>query len=234
MCGRFTLHHSTDEIAARFAAQQVMDIAEDRNGHPAPSFEEPRYNIAPSQAILAVRAEQDMRRLETLQWGLVPSWAKDVSIGSKMINARGETLAEKPSFRNALMRRRCLIPADGFYEWKKDDRGRQPMHIHRRDGGLFAFAGLWEEWRRPDGPPLRTCTIITVAPNELMAEIHDRMPAILREEDEAVWLDTEQVTDKERILSLLRPYPDAGLEAYPVSKLVNAPVNDSAECLSRL
>ena len=233
MCGRFTLHHSTDEIAARFAAQPALEIAE-AQGHSAPSVEEPRYNIAPSQPILAVRAEQDARRLEALQWGLVPSWAKDITIGSRMINARGETLAEKPAFKNALLRRRCLIPADGFYEWKKEEGGRQPMHIHRQDGNLFAFAGLWEEWRRPDGAPLRTCTIITVAPNDLMASIHDRMPAILREEDEAIWLDTEHVKDKDEILSLLRPYPDAGLEAYPVSKIVNAPVNDTPECLARV
>ncbi len=175
MCGRFTLHHSTDEVAERFAVQEALfDIA-------------PRYNIAPTQPVAAVTAPDGARRLEGLQWGLVPFWAKDVAIGSKMINARAETLVEKPAFKNALIRRRCLIPADGCYEWKKEPRGgRQPMHI-RKGGAALRLRGL--DGTRC-GSPLRTCTIITVPANPLVSAIHDRMPAILKPEDEAEWLDT--------------------------------------------
>jgi putative SOS response-associated peptidase YedK len=206
---------------------------------------EPRYNIAPTQPVAAVTLDGSSnnvgRRLEALHWGLIPFWAKDLTIGNKMINARAETLAEKPAFKNALVRRRCLIPADGFYEWKKEGRGRQPFYIRQRagsSGDLFAFAGLWEEWRDPaaskDAPPLRSCTIITVAPNALMASIHDRMPAILRPNDEAAWLDTQGVRDPRDILALLAPYEDDALETYPVSKLVNAPANDDPECIEPL
>jgi putative SOS response-associated peptidase YedK len=215
MCGRFTLHHSTDEVAERFAVQEVLfDLP-------------PRYNIAPSQPVAAGTAPDGARRLEGLQWGLVPFWAKDVTIGNRLINARAETLAEKPAFKHALMRRRCLIPADGFYEWKKEASGRQPVHIRKREAELFAFAGLWEEWRQGDGPPLRTCTIITVPPNPLVSTIHDRMPAMLRPEDEEVWLDTS-INDKLEALRLLQPYPDEEMEAFPVSKRVNAPGVDDA------
>ena len=210
MCGRFTLHHSTDEVAERFAVQEVLfDLP-------------PRYNIAPSQPVAAVTAQDGTRRLEGLRWGLVPFWAKDVTIGDRLINARAETLAEKPAFKHALMRRRCLIPADGFYEWKKEANGRHPMHLRKLGAELFAFAGLWEEWQQGDAPPLRTCTIITVPPNPLVSTIHDRMPAMLRPEDEEEWLDTS-IKDRLEVLRLLQPYPDEEMEAFPVSKRVNAP-----------
>ncbi|HYE74962.1 MAG TPA: SOS response-associated peptidase, partial [Blastocatellia bacterium] len=176
MCGRFTLHHTEDEIIERFAIAEVeTDIG-------------PRYNIAPSQNIAAI-IEHEHCTLKAFKWGLVPSWAKDPTIGHRMINARAETLAEKPSYKQALAKRRCLIPADGFYEWKKAKGGNQPYHIRRRDGELFAFAGLWETWKDENGEKLETCTIITTEPNELMSTIHDRMPVILKPEHEELWLD---------------------------------------------
>lgn len=217
MCGRFTLHHNTSQIALRFEVQErLADIAE-------------RYHIAPTQPIAAVTVNSP-RTLQMMRWGLIPSWAKDPAIGNKMINARAETLPEKPSYRTALRRRRCLIPSDGFYEWQLEGKGKQPMYIHRKDGELFAFAGLWDEWHSPEGETVRSCTIITTTPNDLMAPIHNRMPAILRPDEEAEWLDMS-VTEVEAILSLLRPYPAEELEAYPVSRLVNTPMNDEAECI---
>jgi putative SOS response-associated peptidase YedK len=147
-----------------------------------------------------------------------------------MINARAETLAEKPSYKQALLRRRCIVPSDGFYEWQQEGGQRQPVYIHRKDDALFGFAGLWDEWRQDDGAPLRTCTIITVGPNELMAPIHNRMPAILRPEDEALWLDPS-TRDLNALLHVLQPYPATELEAYPVSRHVNSPAADDPSCL---
>ncbi len=221
MCGRYTLRQSPHQIAIRFGVEETL----------LPELP-PRYNIAPTQPVVAV-TENSPRHLRLFQWGLVPFWAKDPSIGSRMINARAETLAEKPAFKNALTRRRCVIPADGFYEWKKIGSSKQPMYIRRHDGELFGFAGLWEEWISPDGSPLQTCTIITVAPNALMAPIHDRMPAILRPEDEAAWL-TLSKKDVPELLGLLRPYPETEMEAYPVSRQVNAPTVDNAVCVQPL
>jgi putative SOS response-associated peptidase YedK len=166
-------------------------------------------------------------------WGLIPSWAKDVSIGNRMINARAETLAEKPAFRNALKRRRCLIPADGFYEWKKfADGKKQPMYIRMRDRRPFAFAGLWGVWRDKTGAggEIPSCTIITTEPNTLMNSIHNRMPAIIRAEDYRQWLaPNERPTDE--LAAMLKPYPEAEMEAFPVSKMVNSPANESAKCI---
>ncbi len=220
MCGRFTLHHTLEEIEERFAAEAAGEAA-------------PRYNIAPTQDILVV-TQNGARHLEPYHWGLIPSWAKDPGIGNKMINARAETLAEKPSFRTALSRRRCLIPADGFYEWQAAPEGlktKTPMHIRLQDGELFAFAGLWDEWHTPDGSPLRSCTIITTSPNKVTAPVHDRMPVILRPEDEALWLDTT-ITQPTDLLPLLIPYPAEFMEAYAVSRQVNAPTVDNPECLA--
>jgi len=220
MCGRFSQHHSDDEIIERFDVASVQFLSA------------PRYNIAPSQTIAAI-VQQSERELVGFKWGLVPSWAKDPAIGNRMINAKAETLAEKPSFKQALARRRCLIPADGFYEWKKDKGGSQPFHIRRRDGGLFAFAGLWEEWRSPDGEPLRTCTIVTVEPNELLATLHHRMAAILKPEHESLWLDPA-ASHAPALLQLLRPYPDDDFECYPVSRSVNSPAHDEASYIEPL
>jgi len=219
MCGRFTMHHTREQVALRFDLQTVEAAPQER------------FNIAPTQPVAVVREQNDERVLDALQWGLIPAWAKEPGIGNKLINARAETLAEKPSFRQALKKRRCLIPADGFYEWKKEGMARQPMHIRRTDSDLFTFAGLWEEWKAEDGRPLRTCTIITVAPNEVPLPIHDRMPAILRPEDEAAWL-TE--TDTGLLLSLLRPYPAEQMEAFAVSKKVNVPTIDDPALLNSL
>jgi putative SOS response-associated peptidase YedK len=220
MCGRYTLHHPTSQVVMRFGVQEVLA---------APADE--RYNIAPSQPILVVVQEADRRELDTFQWGLIPSWAKDPTIGNKLINARAETLAEKPSFRNALTRRRCLIPSDGFYEWQKVDGKRQPMYIRRRDGDLFAFAGLWEEWKEPDGTTLRTCAIITVPANNVVSGIHDRMPAMLRPEQEALWLDPSLKSAPD-LTRLLMPYADEDMETYAVSPRVNRPANDDPACIA--
>ena len=224
MCGRFTLYHSPEEVAERFEASIDPGSGQEM---------EARYNVAPTQAVSVV-TQNGTRHLESYHWGLIPSWAKDPAIGSKMINARAETLTEKPSFRTALARRRCLIPADGFYEWQAPGEGskaKTPMFLHRRDSGLFAFAGLWDEWHAPDGSPLRSCTIITTTPNAVAAPIHNRMPVILRPEDEGFWLD-HAVTDARALLSLLVPCPAADMEAYPVSRRVNVPTEDGPDLVA--
>ncbi|HEX8234856.1 MAG TPA: SOS response-associated peptidase [Abditibacteriaceae bacterium] len=227
MCGRYTLGHSVDEVIERFGVQQLsLDMP-------------PRFNIAPTQPV-AVVTQNGTRVLDGYRWGLIPSWAKDVAIGNRMINARAETLAEKPVFKSALLRRRCLVPADGFYEWKREGSGKsarkQPMRVHHRDNGIFAFAGLWDEWQSPDGSPIRSCTIITTTPNELMAGIHDRMPAILRREDEEAWLHPggDSKFDLPPLLEMLRPYTDGELAAHPVSTQVNSPVFDAPTCIEPL
>ncbi len=232
MCGRYTLYHDLEEIEERFAAQLVPHLVAETG---------PRYNIAPTQTVLTVTQARDgARLLDGFHWGLVPSWAKDPGIGAKMINARAETLAEKPSFRTALSRRRCLLPADGFYEWQdampaegtSKKPPKTPMHLHLKECDLFAFAGLWDEWHAPDGSPLRSCTIITTSPNAVAAPIHNRMPVILTPEDEALWLDPT-VTDTASLLSLLLPYPAALMDAYAVSRAVNTPTVDDAGLIAR-
>lgn len=225
MCGRFALISATEEVADALGVDQatIADIP--------PAV--PRYNIAPTQPVLAAYLDEiGQRRLTFFQWGLVPSWSKDVTIGSRLINARSETVTEKPSFRNAFKRRRCLIPADGFYEWQKLNGGKQPMYIHGADGRPLALAGLWEVWQEPEGTRLQTCTILTTTPNELMAPIHDRMPVILEPEDYAMWLEPGAHPDE--ALHLLRPYPAANMKAYPVSTAVNNPRNDAPECIHRI
>ncbi len=218
MCGRYTLHHKPEEIEERF------DI------EPGEELITPRYNIAPSQIIPVIRRAES-REMVGCKWGLVPFWAKDPKIGNNLINARRETLAEKPSFKHALAKRRCLIPADGFYEWQKRGKAAsQPIYVRRRDGGLFAFAGLWEEWRSPEGETLQTCTIITVEPNELVSKFHHRMAAILKPDEEAAWIDPK--SNAGDLLQLLRPYSSDELEAFPVSRAVNSPSFDDAACIA--
>ena len=221
MCGRFTLHHSTEEIAQRFGVQETL-------------FDFPaRYNIAPMQplAVVTRNAHGDGKRLlEGYRWGLVPSWAKDDAIGAKMINARAETLAEKPSFRGALKSRRCLIPADGFYEWKTVGRTKTPHYIRFTDNRIYAFAGLWEEWNGPGDAPLRTATIITSDPNPLLATLHHRMAVILKPGDEAIWLDPKVSAND--ALQLLQTYPDDELEAFPVDRKVGNVAFDDAACIA--
>ncbi len=189
---------------------------------------EPRYNIAPTQEVIAVRMQDGGRALVRLRWGLIPFWAKDAAIGAKMINARAETLAEKPAFRQAFANRRCVIAADGFYEWKTIAKAKQPFHIHRPDGAPFAFAGLWERWEK-DGEPVETCTIITTDAPESLAGIHHRVPVILPPDAMTTWLETpEGQTDG--LAELLAPLPDGELIAEPVSTAVNKVANDGPEC----
>lgn len=214
MCGRFTL--TADESAIQATLPWVH----------VPEGMQPRYNIAPTQPV-AVVANDGRNRLDYFVWGLIPSWAKDPEIGSRMINARAETLAEKPSFRSAFRRRRCLILADGFYEWQKTDGGRKvPMYIRLASGQPFAFAGLWENWNSPDGSNILTCTIITTQPNSLMEPIHNRMPVILPPALYPIWLEPGE-QDPARLAKLLVPYPPEEMSAYAVSPLVNSPHNDS-------
>jgi len=216
MCGRYTLRTPTNVLAERFEIEE------------SPSSLIPSYNIAPTQEIAAVVEEDDKRKLEMFHWGLIPSWAKDPAIGNKMINARAETVHEKPSFRSAFKKRRCLILADGFYEWQKTDSGKQPFYIHMKDGSPFAFAGLWETWK--NGEEIRSCAIITTEANDLMGEIHHRMPVILPPENYDLWLDPD-FDEREPLASLLRPYPDEAMEAYSVSRRVNKPSNDEPGCI---
>jgi len=216
MCGRFTLRTSPRSVADAFGLNDV------------PLFE-PRYNIAPTQPVAAIQLQDGHRQLSFLRWGLIPSWADDPSIGNRMINARAEGVADKPSFRSAFKKSRCLIVADGFYEWKKLDKSKQPYYIKLQDECPFAFAGLAEHWHRGD-QTIDSCTIITTDPNELMVGIHDRMPVILPPDAYDLWLDPE-FQDKEKLLSMLRPYPAEGMVAYPVSTIVNSPRNENPACV---
>jgi putative SOS response-associated peptidase YedK len=223
MCGRYTLVRLAD-VLERFPWIQ----------HGPPDLV-PRYNIAPTQPLLAI-ANDEPDEFTHLLWGLVPYWAKDPSIGNRMINARAETLADKPAFRNSLRRRRCLIPADGFYEWRPDPArkkgGKVPTYVRMKDHKPFAFAGLWDNWLDPagTGTEFRSCTIITTRPNELMADIHDRMPAIIHPEHYRAWLDPAE-HDAAEMLQYLGPYPAEEMVAQPVSTLVNSPKNDVPACI---
>jgi putative SOS response-associated peptidase YedK len=218
MCGRFTLTVDPADL------QDLFGLSE-----PPPHDLVPRYNIAPSQPV-AVIANADQRKLELFKWGLIPSWAKDSKIGYRLINARAETLAEKPSFRTALKRRRCLILVDGFYEWKKDGKNKTPMYIQLNDGTPFAFAGLWETWKGPDDKLIKSCTIITTDANTLLKEIHDRMPVILPDKAWPLWLTPEELP-AEKTLPLLKPFAASRMKAVAVSALVNNPRFDSPECV---
>lgn len=197
----------------------------------------PRFNIAPTQPAPVVRMNprqaEPQRQFVGLHWGLVPSWAGDRTIGNRMINARAETAADKPAFRAALRRRRCLVVADGFYEWQRVGKLRRPMFIHMRDDRPFAFAGLWESWEGADHSALESCTILTTAANDLVRPVHDRMPVIVAPEDYGRWLDP-LVQTPEPVLPLLRPYPSEAMEAYPVSARVNSPARDEPGCVERM
>lgn len=218
MCGRFTVQVATSSLAATFGvAEATASVG-------------PSFNVAPGQPIPVVLEVGGIRRMDAFRWGLVPAWAKDPSIGNRLINARAETLAEKPSFRKAFANRRCLILADGFYEWKGAGRSKTPFHITLERPGVFAFAGIWERWAPPaGGDPLHTCAIVTVEANPFMRAIHARMPAILEPADYATWLDTEN-EDPASLLALLKPCAGA-MRAVAVSARVNSPRNDSPECV---
>lgn len=219
MCGRFTLTVDPAELQENFP-----DVT-------FPAQYAPRYNIAPTQPVLAI-PNDGQNKADFFVWGLIPSWAKDPTIGNKLINARGETLGEKPSFRGAYKYKRCLIPANGFYEWKSQPgtKVKVPYFIHLKSGLPFAFAGLWDEWHSPDGALIRSCTIITTEPNSLMATLHNRMPVILQTADYALWLDTKPQMPP-ALQPLLAQYPTEAMTAHPVSTLVNSPNNDRPELI---
>ena len=222
MCGRYSLVAGADQLALRFDFDaRAVDLS-------------PNYNVAPSQSVLTVRAaEGPHREASLMRWGLIPSWAKDMSIGYRMINARAETVAERPSYRTALHRRRCLVIADGFYEWQREGKARRPMRVTLRSGEPFAFAGLWETCRDPEGELLHSCTIITTTPNDVVRPIHDRMPVILPPDLEPLWLDAD-VKDSAILADILAPYPAEQMQAYEVSALVNSPKNNAPDLIRRV
>lgn len=217
MCGRFTRTGNPAAIAEAFGVDEIS------------SDLQASYNIAPTQKV-AVIVSDGKKQLIEVRWGLVPSWAKDPTIGNKMINARAETITQKASFKNAFKKRRCLVVADGFYEWQKVGDGKRPVYIRLKSGQPFGLAGLYETWRSPEGEDIMTCAIITTEANELMEPIHERMPVIIPKDNEDLWLDP-QVQDETVLRELLTPYPADAMEAFPVSKRVNSPANNSAECI---
>jgi putative SOS response-associated peptidase YedK len=224
MCGRFTLTAPVDQLMDRFDVEFFLQEDEYL----------PSYNVAPSQSVLAVINNGAHNKMGFLRWGLIPPWAKDISIGYKMINARAETLTEKPSFRNAYKKKRCLIVADSFYEWKRiDSKTKTPMRIKLKSDELFAMAGLWESWKSPEGNSIFSCSVITTQPNELVQDIHDRMPVILKPEDERFWLDPS-ITDTTKLQHLLKPLDQRLMEVYEVSPLVNSPKNNSIELIQKI
>ena len=221
MCGRYSITTPLEAMRGLFDFEGTPNLA-------------PRYNVAPSQSVPIVRRREDeaVREIVQVRWGLVPGWAKDLSISAKLINARAETVAEKPSFRSAFKRRRCLVPADGFYEWRRESEAKQPYRIARADGGVFAFAGLWERWEAPEGETVESCTILTTQANAALAPIHGRMPVVLEPGAYGPWLDP--AAEPERLHALLVPAPDETLTAYKVSTRVNNVRNDDAGCLAPL
>ncbi|MCH8184865.1 MAG: SOS response-associated peptidase [Chloroflexi bacterium] len=215
MCGRFSVATDQRTLEERFSFTGAsIKFA-------------PSYNVAPTDEVLTVTA----RRPEYMRWGLVPGWAKDLSIGSRMINAKAETIADRPSFRAAFRKRRCLVVADGYYEWRRVGGRRQPFRIVLRSGEPFAFAGVWESWRPPDGAPIRSCAIITTRANSVVEPIHDRMPVILPRSAEAMWLDRD-IEDPALLTELLQPISADEVEAYEVSTLVNSVANNVPECIA--
>ncbi|MCO4763710.1 MAG: SOS response-associated peptidase [Myxococcales bacterium] len=217
MCARFTLKSRADELVDAF------ELAE------SPQLLQPRYNIAPGQQLQVIANLRGPRVLRPARWGLIPYWAKDASIANKLVNARSETVAEKPSFRDAFRFRRCLVPASGFYEWQRRANTKRPMHIGLASGAPFAMAGLWEVWRSPDGADIQTCTLLTTTPNAMMSPIHDRMPVIVPPDAWSLWL-APQDPGRHTLQQLLRPFPADEMRAYEVSPLVNSVRNDLPAC----
>lgn len=216
MCGRYTLSTPGEEVAELFGLESAPQLV-------------PRYNIAPTEDIAVVRALAGARELAMLRWGLIPSWAEDEKIGNRMINARSETVAGKPSFRAAFQKRRCLVVADGFYEWQKLDRRKQPFHARLKDRKPFGIAALWERWEKGDRP-VESCTLITTNANSLLRTVHERMPVILRPEQFDAWLGPND-QDREALEALLQPYDSEEMETFPVSLAVNNPRNQGPECI---
>lgn len=218
MCGRFTLTLSPELIA------EVIGQIDAARIHP-------RYNIAPTQQVAVIREDAGgQRHLDSLRWGLIPPWAKDAAVGNHMINARSETVAEKPAFRHAFRSRRCLILASGFYEWRKEGSQKQPLYVHMKDGGSMIFAGLWESWKSPEGEIVESCTILTTCSNSLIRPLHDRMPVILGRGDWDTWLSPEAT--REQLTMLFQPHPSELLDMYPVGTGVNSPRNDFPELIA--
>jgi len=224
MCGRFTLRTPPAVLIRQFDLARVPDELNELA---------PRYNVAPTQSVLAIRQRPDLdREAVFLHWGLIPSWADSPSIGNRMINARAETVHQKPAFRHSFRRQRCLVPADGYYEWQKQADGKkQPYLFHLPGEEPFAFAGLWEHWqsREPEGPVIESCSLITTEPNALASAVHDRMPVILDPRDYDTWLDPQ--AEAAHLQQLLRPFADDTLTAEPVSTYVNKPTNDDSKCI---
>lgn len=218
MCGRFAQRTPPKRLAKEFQVAEMPPI-------------EARYNIAPTQDILAVRASDDGREITFLRWGLIPSWAKDTSAGARLINARSETVEEKPSFRQAFKQRRCIIPADGFYEWQRTGDKKQPFFFRMCDESPFGFAGLWERWEGEAGEAVNSCAILTTEANEVLRPMHDRMPVILHPEEYSLWLEGD-ARGRESLVELLRPYPAEEMVGYPVSPLVNNPRSRGPELIA--
>ena len=218
MCGRFALYSSVQAIVDY---AKILNRMQELN---------PNYNVAPGQRIPVIINKQDGKYFDIFQWGLIPFWAKDPKIGYKMINSRAETIAEKPSFKYAFKRRRCLIPANGFYEWRKKDK--QPFYIHLKDRELFTFAGIWENWKSPEGMNIKTCSIITTESNEFMQPIHHRMPVILDREKEFDWI-SDKMEDSKMLLPFLKPY-EKNMLVYEISKEVNSPRNNYKELIQSI
>ena len=221
MCGRYALHASVKELAEALEVASIK-INEERA----------RFNIAPQQQVVVTRSGEDGRELVELKWGLVPAWAKDSDIGARLINARSETVTEKPSFRDAFKHRRCLIPSSGFYEWARTEGRKQPYYFRMKTDEPFFFAGLWERWEH-GGKQLETCTILTTTANDVLAPVHDRMPVILDPDAYDLWLDPA-VQRSDELTALLRPYPTARMTAHLVSLAVNKPIYDSADLIAPL
>lgn len=219
MCGRYRLSRRKRIIEEHF---DTVDWQDDWN---------PRYNIAPTQPVPVIRQhpKEPVRQISTMRWGLIPSWAKDTSGAARMINARSETAHSLPAFRDAMKQRRCLVPADGFYEWQRRGSAKQPFCFEVANGGLFAFAGLWERWRDPSGQWIKTCSILTTTPNAVTTAIHDRMPVILQPDSYDLWLDPG-MTNVQVVSELLKPYDARSMRSYPISSRVNHVGNDDEEC----
>jgi putative SOS response-associated peptidase YedK len=217
MCGRFAQRTHPKRLAEEFKVGAVPEV-------------EARYNIAPTQNILGVREVTEGREMTFFKWGLIPSWAKDASMGARLINARSETIGEKPAFREAFKKRRCIIPADGFYEWQRTGEKKQPFFFRLSDESSFGFAGLWEKWQDGEGKAIESCTIITTEANDVLRPVHDRMPVILHPEEYALWLGDDE-RQQGLLAELLRPYPAEAMVVYPVSPLVNSPRNKGAELI---
>jgi putative SOS response-associated peptidase YedK len=219
MCGRFVLHTPPPALADYFDIDAIPDMVAS-------------YNIAPSQPVAAVRVPEQCREMVMLRWGLVPSWAQDAKTNYSMINARAETVAEKPAYRTAFRQRRCLIPADGFYEWKQTPDGKQPYYIRMREDGVFALAGLWERWEKQN-EVVESCSIIVTQANDTIRPVHDRMPVIIRPSDFDWWLNPE-CRDAAALKALLQPWPGDEMTACPVGKYVNSPANNDTRCITPL